>query len=142
MKKKILMHLLVISLCFIASPVFAERITSCDAVFDQIVVIDYKIPKLISLIVTIIKIVIPILLVILGMLDLLKSVTAGKEDEIKKGYGIIIKRLIAAIVVFFIFSIVQTLINFVSGDPGIMTCVNCFVNGECSCAGSNCGTGA
>ena len=42
-------------------------------------------PYIISSIVTVIKIAVPILLIIFGMLDLGKAVVAAKEDEIKKG---------------------------------------------------------
>lgn len=91
------------------------------------------IPYAVHTIIIIIKIVVPIILIIFGMIDFLKAVTAAKEDEIKKGQQTFIKRVIAAILVFFIIQIVQTLIRFVSsGDPNIVNCFNCFVNGEIS----------
>ena len=43
-----------------------------------------------------------ILLIIMGSLDLMKAVMAGKEDEIKKAQGTFVKRAIAAVIVFFI----------------------------------------
>lgn len=49
---------------------------------------------------------IPIVLIILGMIDLGKAVIASKEDEIKKAQGMLIKRLIYAIAVFFVVTIV------------------------------------
>lgn len=52
------------------------------------------------------KIVIPILLIVWGSIDLGKAVVAQKEDEIKKATEILVKRLIAAVVIFFIPSIV------------------------------------
>jgi len=63
------------------------------------------------------------------MLDLFKGITAQKEDEIKKGQNLFIKRLISAAIIFFVISIVQLLVSFVAGDEGIMTCANCFING-------------
>ena len=88
-------------------------------------------PYLVSTIITIIKIVVPIILIIFGMLDLAKSVTASKEDEIKKGQQTFIKRLIAAIIVFFVIQVVQIVVNFASGeDQNIINCFNCFVNGK------------
>lgn len=86
-------------------------------------------PYLVSTIITIIKIAVPILLIIFGMLDLGKAVIAAKEDEIKKGQQIFIKRLISAAIIFFVISIVQLLVSFVAGDEGIMTCASCFING-------------
>jgi uncharacterized membrane protein YjgN (DUF898 family) len=88
-------------------------------------------PYVISMIILIIKIVVPILLIIFGMIDLAKAVMAQKEDEIKKGQQTFIKRLIAAIIVFFVITIVQMIINFVSNDnDDIGSCFKCFVNGE------------
>jgi len=92
-------------------------------------------PYLVHTIITIIKIVVPILLIIFGMLDLMKGITAQKEDEIKKGQQIFIKRLIAGALVFFVFTIVQLIISFVADDnekSDIMTCAQCFINGDCT----------
>ena len=89
------------------------------------------IPYIISSIVTIIKIVVPILLIIFGMIDLVKAVTAGKEDEIKKAQSVFIRRLIMGILVFFVVLIVQMLISFVSNkDRNVANCFNCFINGN------------
>ena len=88
-------------------------------------------PYLVSTVILIIKIAIPILLIILGMLDLGKAVVASKEDEIKKGQQMFIKRAVSAIIVFFVIQIVQIVIRFVSGnDASIANCFNCFINGS------------
>lgn len=88
-------------------------------------------PYLVSTIVTIIKIAVPILLIIFGMLDLGKAVVAAKEDEIKKGQQTFIKRAIAAVIVFFVIQVVQIIVRFVSGnDQNISGCFNCFINGN------------
>jgi len=88
-------------------------------------------PYLVSTAILIIKIVVPILLIIFGMLDLGKAVVASKEDEIKKGQHTFIKRVITAVIVFFVIQIVQLLVSFVSNrDQNISRCFNCFVNGK------------
>ena len=90
-------------------------------------------PYIISTAVTIIKIAVPILLIIFGMLDLGKAVVASKEDEIKKGQQLFIKRVISAVIVFFVIQIVQIVIRFVSGNNGtVSNCFNCFINGTVS----------
>ena len=71
-------------------------------------------PYIVHGIVFVIKVVVPILLVIFGMIDLFKSVIASKEDEISKGYKVALKRLIAAVVVFFVVQAVQLLLNLVA----------------------------
>jgi len=65
-------------------------------------------------VVTIVKIVIPILLIIFGMLDVGKSVVAGKPDEITKNLKSFAMRCLAAVLIFFIPSIVGLLMNAVS----------------------------
>ena len=92
-------------------------------------------PYIVSTIILIIKIAVPVLLIIFGMLDLGKAVVASKEDEIKKGQQMFIKRAIAAIIVFFVIQIVQIIVRFVSGNnTSVINCFNCFINGE---AGTN-----
>ena len=99
---------------------------------SKAIVIDSQIPHTVHLIIVILKIAVPILLVVLGMMDLLKAVTANKEDEIKKGQQMFFKRLIAAVIVFFVFTIVQLVISFAdTSSDNIMDCANCFINNKC-----------
>ena len=72
------------------------------------------ITHLVHLIIIIIQVVVPILLIIWGMLDFAKAVIGGDEDKVKAGQKIFIKRLIAAILVFLVVTIVQLLINAVA----------------------------
>ena len=58
-----------------------------------------------------IKIGIPIILIILGMIDLGKAVIASKEDEVKKARSAFIKRLIYAVLVFAVVWIVQLVLS-------------------------------
>ena len=130
MKKKVFMFLILL-LCVVCVPnvLAANNISGCQTLLPDIE-IDMKIPNTVHTVYVVIKIVVPILLVIFGMLDLFKGITAQKEDEIKKGQQIFIKRLISAAIIFFVFSIVQLLVSFVSSEePGIMECANCFING-------------
>ena len=69
--------------------------------------IDNNLAELIHTAIVIIKFAIPILLIIFGMLDLGKGVIASKEDEIKSGQHMFIKRLISAVLVFFVVTILQ-----------------------------------
>ncbi len=90
-----------------------------------------SVPYIVSTVVLIIKIAVPVLLIIFGMLDLGKAVVASKEDEIKKGQQTFIKRAVAAVIVFFVIQIVQIILRFVSGgEESITSCFNCFINGD------------
>ena len=92
--------------------------------------IDFDLIQFIHKIYLVIKIGVPIVLIILGMLDFLKSVAGSKEDEIKKGQQVFIKRLIAGFLVFFTFTIVQFIIGLIPGeDGGIMACAEMILNG-------------
>lgn len=74
----------------------------------------------------------PIVIVIFGMFDLVKSVMSGKDDEIKKGQATFLKRLIAGVMLFLVITITKVMLNIFAGD-GIVECVNCFLNGANSC---------
>ena len=91
------------------------------------------IPKVISIAYTIIQIAVPVVLVIMGSLDLFKGLTASKEDDIKKGQQMFIKRLIAAALVFFAFVIAKILISVVADGTGadILECTECFIENDC-----------
>ena len=90
-------------------------------------------PITVHTVILVIKIAVPILLILFGMIDLGKAVVASKEDEIKKGQQTFIKRLIAAIIVFFVITVVQIVVRFIapSEDKSTITdCLNCFINGK------------
>lgn len=67
---------------------------------------------------------IPIILILFGLIDLGKAVMAGKEDEMKKAQGTLIKRVIYAVCVFF----VVMLVGFVMGLLGSTEWQECWQN--------------
>lgn len=67
--------------------------------------------QLIGLVLLIFKIVIPIILIILGMIDLGKAVVASKSDEVSKSVKSLAMRAVAAVIIF----LIPTLIGFVMG---------------------------
>lgn len=130
MKKKILLLVILTMIIMYTPSVLAVNIEGCASVMPD-VMIDSKIVNAVHTIILVIQIVVPVVLVIFGMLDLFKGVTAGKEDEIKKGQQMFIKRLVSAALVFFVIVIVKLLISFAAGsdNESIMSCANCFLNG-------------
>lgn len=94
-----------------------------------------KVPEIVSLLILLFEIAVPVILVIFGMIDLSKGIMSQKEDEIKKGQQSFIKRLIAGALVFFIVALVKILVGAVGGSAnnktGIVSCMNCFLNGDC-----------
>ena len=82
-----------------------------------------------------IQVVVPILLIIFGMIDLGKAITAQKEDEIKKAQAGFLKKLILAVIVFLVFSIVKLVFNFAGGGDGaadgsVWRCVSQLLRGK------------
>lgn len=128
MKKRLLFVILLMCILYLPAAQAANT-KGCEAVLPGII-LDTKIPNTVHTIIVVIKIVVPVLLVIFGMIDLFKGIIAQKEDEIKKAQHIFIKRLITGAIVFFVVSIVQLLVSFVSDDSGgMMNCASCFLNG-------------
>lgn len=94
------------------------------------------VPVLVSLGVTGLKTVAPIVLIIMSIIQLVRSITSGKEDDIKKAQTGLIKRVIAAIVVFFVIAIVQFIMLRVADNTekdSLRKCLSCFLNGTDSC---------
>ena len=109
----------------------SDALLSCGA--GLMTDIPSLIPKVVSIAYTVIQIAVPVVLVIMGSLDLFKGITAQKEDEIKKGQQIFVKRLIAAVLVFFAFVITKILISVVADSTGanILECTECFIENDC-----------
>lgn len=70
-----------------------------------------------------IKYIIPVAVMVLGILDFIKAISAGKDDEMKKAQGNFIKRLIAAALIFIIPLIIEFVLDkmgFTSNGCGII----------------------
>ena len=96
------------------------------------------VPQLTSYAVTLLKTAVPIVLIIMSVIQLVKAITAGKEDEIKKAQSSLIKKVIIAALVFFIVSIVQFVMLKVadsSEKDNLSSCLSCFLNGTSDCGG-------
>ena len=72
--------------------------------------------KFIGSILDIVKFGIPVILVILGMLDLGKAVIASEEKEIKAATKMLTKRAMYAVAIFFVIAIVQLLFGLFATD--------------------------
>lgn len=81
----------------------------------------------------ILQIGIPIVLVLMGTIDLGKAVLSSDDKAIKESTSRLVKRVIAAVAVFFVFTIVKLIMNIisanavdtgVSGDSSWLQCWN------------------
>lgn len=65
--------------------------------------------------INIVTFVIPIILIVLGIMDLAKAVTSQKEDDMKKAQKTFLNRAIYAVVIFLVPTIVSLLFNLLPG---------------------------
>ena len=96
------------------------------------------IPQITVLVVNLIKIAVPIILIIMGMIDLSKAVMGNDEKQMKESQSKLIKRVIYAVLVFLVVSVVQLLFSALSNtgaaDSGnISSCISCFVSNAEDC---------
>ena len=82
--------------------------------------------KVLKGVISIITIVVPIALLVMGVVDLAKAVLASDEKEIKAATTKLVKRAIAAVAVFF----AATLVNVLMGVVGNENWKNCWNNPE------------
>ena len=97
--KKLLTFISIITICFLATPVFAETV-------DCGVIADITRPA-----VRIILIAAPIILIVMGGVDILAVVTSGDEKGMKKAWDNLIKRFIICVVIF----LLPLIVNFIIG---------------------------
>ena len=69
-------------------------------------------------IVNIMQIAIPVIIILLGTLDLGKAVMAGDDKKIKEAQKMLIMRLVYGVAVFFVITIVQVIFSLVSTGTG------------------------
>lgn len=97
--------------------------------------IPVTIPVIGRIVYLVVQILVPIILILLGSLDLVKAVIGQKDDEIKKNQQVFMKRLIGAALIFFVFAIVKLVVSVVSSDDSgnIMDCVDCIIRNSDNC---------
>lgn len=75
-----------------------------------------NIMRLVRLVIKVLQIAVPVGLILMGTIDMAKSVIAGDEKKIKEAQKPFVKRIVAAIIVFLIPYIVNMAINLVVSD--------------------------
>lgn len=103
-----------------------------------------NLPVFVRRLVNIVKILIPIILIIMGIVDFLKAMTSGDEKSMSETPRKFVRRIIVAVVIFLIVTVIQFVIRLVSNaslesdsdkNPagGIAECISCFVSDKKSC---------
>jgi H+/gluconate symporter-like permease len=71
---------------------------------------------IVGFVLKVIQVIVPILLILWGSIDLIKSVVAGKEEDIKKNQKTLLKRIISAVIVFLIPFLVSIILGLIGSD--------------------------
>lgn len=102
--------------------------------------LDPMIPSFTTLLVNAIKIVIPIVLIVFGIIEMFKAATANDEKVMKEAQKKLIQRIIYAVLIFFIVAIVQLVFSVLAkssensttggsvSETSISACISCFTN--------------
>ena len=97
-------------------------------------------------VINVIKFGVPIILCILGMLDFAKAVMAGDEKAMSDGPKKFIKRVISAVLIYFVVAIVQFIFNLLGDSDtdqtymnkdNLNSCLKCFISDESGCSEDN-----
>ena len=111
----------------------ANALQICDANESPKIVASFR---LVGIFVTIIKIIVPIIIIVMGMFDMSKAVLEGKDDSIKKQAISLLRRAIACVLIFFVPTIMRNLFHFIDGWDDVeneySTCIDCIL-GDSSC---------
>lgn len=94
--------------------------------------IPYGFPYVVRRVIVLLKIFTPIILIILGMVDFLRATISSDEKQMKDASSRFVRRILAAVIVFFVIAIVQFAFRLVGDqEDSALGCFNCFVNGNC-----------
>ena len=83
-----------------------------------------QIMEIISLLIGFIKIIVPIILIVSGMITLMMDIKGGNEDALAKSKKVLINKVIAAVVIFFIPTLVDLIIMLASGNTDYKSCLD------------------
>jgi len=110
---------------FLADPPY-KSVAGCS--FPGMVEVPAIFAEIISTIYMLIRIGVPIILLIVGMVDLLKAITSQKQEDISKAQSLLLKKVVVAIIIFTFFTLVQWVINLVDQNnifnDSMWSCVN------------------
>lgn len=80
--------------------------------------------RIVGYVLLLIKIAVPIILIVVGIVDLMNAVSQKKDDDIKKAQQLLVKRVIAAVMVFLVATLVSIVMRLV-GNSAYTKCMDC-----------------
>lgn len=139
-KKLLLIALFVFVLCICQNVSATECVSgsleyvSCGSGANKVTGIPKIVPELTALFITILQIIVPIVLIIIGMIDMTKAISTGASDAIAKNKTKLIKKFIAAVIAFMVITITTNVIKIIAeGDEKstFVACMSCYLNNKC-----------
>ena len=90
--------------------------------------------KLIGIFINIIKILVPIIMIVLGSIDMTKAVLSKEQDAIQKQLFVLIRRIIIGSLVFLAPSIINSAFHLIDGmdnyESAFSTCMDCILGSD------------
>lgn len=143
MKKKMSLILIILitftfnmNLVGAANPFKSGTINACG--FEYL---PSKLPNFSSNLYDFIKLIVPIVLIVMGMVDLFRAMMANEISKMKDIQKKFVTRLIAAVVIFLVMALVEFVFKQVDKSAdyknGFVNCMNCILSGDMAACGAN-----
>lgn len=84
--------------------------------------------KLLGLVILILKILVPIILIFIAISEFFKLVISGKQEEFSKTFGVLIRKAIIALLIFFVPTLIHGVFDILVGETtntDIKACSDC-----------------
>lgn len=81
-----------------------------------------KIMRIIKIVILLIRIAVPIILIVVGMLDFMKATSSGDDATLKKTLSQFVRRIIAAVLVFLIPTFVSAIFTLIGANTEYKKC--------------------
>ena len=132
MKKRRIMILVMLMVLIKIEPVSAMKVVNCGGLNE----VPYVPLRFVGRVINIIKVVTPIVLIIMGMVDMARATTANSEKDMDASRKRFMKRIVYAVMVFFVISVVQLLFSILQtsvfkNENNLLGCMTCVLGGEC-----------
>ena len=87
---------------------------------------------ILGVIINIVKIVVPLILIITGMIAFSKTIISGKTEDMTASISLLAKKIIAGLIVFLIPSVLDFTFDTLIGadDSSFTECTNCLLDTE------------
>lgn len=100
--------IIVTCLCYLGGTTFVYAIDYNNICNESGIM---NVMKIIGVLINILKIFVPLLIIVFGMIDFGKAVVSSDDNAIKKSASVLIRRFIAGVVIFFIPTLILSFLN-------------------------------